>query len=169
MFDIRVIPDPILMILQLTATLLLYFILRHFLYKPVSEYMNGRKERIQDDIDDAKVLKEDALSLKNEYEVKITDAKKEGQEIIEASRKRGEEIRRDIVDEGKKEAEGILNRARKEIDIEKEKALDEIKLQAGEMALLIASKVIDENLDVSKQKYLIDKFINEVGESKWQS
>lgn len=168
-FDIRVIPQLSSMILQLISTLLLFFILRHFLYKPVSKFMNDRKEGIQGDIDDAKALKNEAIELKSEYELKINEAKVEGQNIIEASRKRGEEIKEDIVSEAREEANGIMEKARVEIEREKEKALEEIKLQAGEMAILIASKVIDKNLDMNLQKDMIDKFVDEVGVDKWQN
>lgn len=168
-FDIRVLPISSSMILQLVAIVILFFILKHFLHEPVSNYMKERENRIQSDIDGAKALKEEATELKSEYEAKISEAKAEGQEIIESARKRGEEIKEDIIDEAKVEANGIVDRARKEIEREKEKALDEIKLQAGDMALLIASKVIDEELDISLQQDLINKFIDEVGTDKWQN
>lgn len=168
-FDVRVLPQLSSMILQLIATVVLFFILRHFLYKPVSKFMNERKEGIQSDIDNAKVLKDEATELKSEYELKINEAKTEGQKIIEDSRKRGEEIKQDIVNEARVEANGIMEKARVEIEREKEKALEEIKLQAGEMAILIASKVIDKNLDMNLQKDMIDKFVDEVGVDKWQN
>lgn len=168
-FDVRVLPQLSSMILQLIATVVLFFILRHFLYKPVSKFMNERKEGIQSDIDDAKALKSEAIELKSEYELKINEAKAEGQKIIEDSRKRGEEIKQDIVNEARVEANSIMEKARVEIEREKEKALEEIKLQAGEMAILIASKVIDKNLDMNLQKDMIDKFVDEVGVDKWQN
>lgn len=168
-FDVRVLPQLSSMILQLIATVVLFFILRHFLYKPVSKFMNDRKEGIQSDIDDAKALKSEAIELKSEYEFKINEAKTEGQKIIEDSRKRGEEIKQDIVNEARVEANSIMEKARVEIEREKEKALEEIKLQAGEMAILIASKVIDKNLDMNLQKDMIDKFVDEVGVDKWQN
>ena len=167
--DVRVIPQLLSMILQLISTLILFLVLKHFLHEPVSKFMNERKNKIQSDIDDAKALKGEAIELKSEYEAKISEAKAEGQEIIESARKRGEEIKEDIINEAKVEADGIIDRARKEIDREKEKALDEIKLQAGDMALLIASKVMDEKLDVNLQQDLINKFIDEVGTDKWQN
>ncbi|MCR2044701.1 F0F1 ATP synthase subunit B [Anaerosalibacter massiliensis] len=168
-FVVNVIPKLSSMILQLIATVILFFILKHFLHEPVSKYMNERQNKIQNDIDDAKSLKGEALELKTQYEISINEAKAEGQEIIESARKRGEEIKEDIIKEAKVEADGIIERARKEIEREKEKALDEIKVQAGDMAILIASKVIDEELDTNLQNDLIDKFIDEVGMDKWQN
>lgn len=166
--DIRVIPDALSMALTLTATLILFYGLRKLLYKPVSKMLNDRKEKIQQNIDGADSLKEEARKLKEEYELKISQAKKESQEIIEAGRKRGEELKEIIISEAKEEANSILERAKKEIAQEKEKALLDIKAQSAEMALLIASKVIEENLSLDKQQQLINKFVDEVGTQKWQ-
>lgn len=169
MIEVRALPVLSSMILTWIAVLLLYMMLRRFLYKPVSKFLNDRKERIQSDIEGAKVLKEEAAHLKDDYESRISLAKKESQEIIESARKRGEELREDIVTEARKEAEGIITRARREISREREAAFHDIKSQAGEMAVLIASKIMESQINMEKQRSLIDKFIDEVGSSKWQS
>lgn len=165
---INVIPDPLSMALTLLATLILFFVLRKLLYKPVSKMLSDRKERIKQSIDGANNLKLEAANLKEEYELKIAEAKKEAQEIIEAGRKRGEEIKESILAEAKEEANSILERAKREIIHEKEKALIDIKAQSAEMALLIASKVIEENLSLDKQQQLISKFVDEVGTQRWR-
>lgn len=169
--EVRALPELQSMILAWIALALLYIMLRRFLYKPVSTFLESRKERIQSDIDDAKFLKEEANKLREDYESRISLAKKESQEIIEGARKRGEELRESILEEARKEAEGIVNRARSEINREREVALQGIKSQAGELAVLIASKLIQEqmNVNLGKQKNLIDSFIDEVGNSKWQN
>lgn len=166
---VRALPELVPVLLSWVSLLLLYLMLRHFLYEPVTKALNDRKEKIQTNIEDAKVLKEEAESLRVEYESRINLAKKESQEIIESARKRGDELKEDIVKEAKKEAEGILDRARREISREKGLAFQEIKSQAGEMAILIASKIMEEQINVDKQNILIDKFIDEVGSSKWQN
>jgi len=145
---------------------LLYFGLRKFMYKPVSTFLDERKAKIASDIEGAKVLKEEATTLREEYESRIDLAKKESQEILEGARKRGEELKENIVDEAKKEAEAIVTRARREIIREREVAMQDIKSQAGEMAILIASKIMEQDV---KMDNLIDKFIDEVGTSQWQS
>lgn len=167
--DVRVIPDLWSMGLTLLALLVLYFGLRKLLYKPVSNILENRKERIQSDLEGAKISKEEALALKTEYENRISDAKKESQDIIESGRKRGEEVKENIIVDAKKEAETIIEKARKEIEAEKEKALLDVKMQAGELAVLIASKIIEKNVDMASQQDLINKFINEVGTQEWQN
>ncbi|MDR7856946.1 F0F1 ATP synthase subunit B [Tissierella sp.] len=169
MIQVRTLPELSSMILAWAALFLLFLMLRHFLHKPVSKALSDRQEKIKSDIDGAKVLREEATALKDGYESKISHAKKESQEIIESARKRGEELKEGIVVEARKEAEAIISRARREIVREREVAFQDIKSQAGEMAVLIASKIMEEKINMDSQKGLIDKFIDEVGNSKWQS
>ena len=168
---IQVLALPVVssMILAWIALAILYFGLRHFLYKPVSEFLDNRKQKIKSDIEGAKVLKEEATTLREEYESRIDLAKKESQEIVEVARKRGEELKEDILSEARKEAESIVSRARKEITREREAAMQDIKSQASELAILIASKIMEEEVKLDKQNTLIDKFIDEVGNSQWQN
>jgi F-type H+-transporting ATPase subunit b len=167
--QVLALPSISSMILSWVALAILYFGLNKFLYKPVSEFLNERKEKIRSDIEGAKVLKEEAITLREDYESRIDLAKRESQDILESARKRGEELKENIVDEAKKEAEAIVSRARREIIREREVAMQDIKSQASEMAILIASKIMEQDIKMDTQNNLIDKFIDEVGTSQWQS
>lgn len=166
---VKALPVPIEVLLTWISTIILFFILRRFLFKPVTEFLEKRKEGIAKNITEAKDSKEEAIALKREYEIKIQEAKKEGQEIIEAARKRGEEFRNKIIEDANNEAKSMLEKARKEIESEKEKAIDDLKTEVVTIAMMAASKVVDENLDVNAHKKLINEFISEVGEGKWQN
>lgn len=167
--EVRALPELSSVLIAWASLLVLYIILNHFLHKPVSKFLQGRKDRIQSDIDGAKVLQEEAIKLRDDYESRIDLAKKESQEIVEGARKRGEELKEDIIAEARKEAEGIVSRARREIIRERETAMQDIKSQAGEMAILIASKIMEEEIKMDNQSNLINKFIDEVGNSQWQN
>ncbi|MBS4536443.1 F0F1 ATP synthase subunit B [Clostridium sp. D2Q-14] len=168
-FQIHVLPDPVNFFLQLLATLILFFVLRHFLYKPVSEFLNKRKETIKSDLESAENKRAEAIKLKEEYEAKVEEAKGEGKEIIETSRRRGEDLRNEIIEEAKNEAQSIREKSKSDIEREKQKAQMELKGEMVTIAMLAASKVVDKNLDEKSHKDMIDKFIDEVGESQWQS
>lgn len=166
---VNALPIGIEVLLNILATVILFFILRHFLFGPVTEFLNKRKEGIANDLIEAKNNKAKAMELKKEYGLKIEEAKNEGQEIIEAARKRGEELRNKIVEDARIEAKDMVEKARKEINTEKEKAIDDLKTEVVTIAMMAASKVVDENLDVNAHKKLINEFISEVGEGKWQN
>ena len=168
-FNINALPQLESVVTQFAATIILFLILRHFLFKPVTEFLNKRKEGIAKDLDDAKKDKEQSQRLREEYEIKIQDAKKEGQVIIEAAKKRGEELRDDIILEANNEAKDIIKKAQNQIEAEREKAIHHLKTEVVSIAMMAASKVIDKNLDENAHKTLINQFINEVGEGTWQN
>lgn len=169
MIRVLVLPEISSMILTWIALILIYFILRHFLYKPVTNALEARKSKIEDDIQSAAQVREEAFQLKKDYEGRIKNSKEEGQEIIDGARLRGEELTQHILAEAKVEADIILARAKKEIERQKEIAYVEMKAQSGEMAVLIASKIMEEKITYESQKDLINKFIDEVGNAQWQN
>ncbi len=168
MIEIRALPDLYSMLLTWMALGLLFLLLRHFLYEPVSGLLNDRKERIQSNIEEAKTLKEEAENLRTSYESKISLAKKDGQGILETARKRGEELRQGIIEDARLDAEKIKNKALNETIREKERSFQNVKSQAGEMAVMIASKLLGSQIDEEEHKILIDNFIDELGNQEWQ-
>lgn len=168
-FNVNALPKLIPFLLQISATIILFLILRHFLFKPVTEFLNKRQEGIAKDLDEASKNRNEAETLREQYELKIQEAKKEGQLIIEAAKKRGEELRENIIAEANNDAKNIVEKAKKEIETEREKAVDHLKSEVVAIAMMAASKVIDKNLDENAHKNLINQFINEVGEGTWQN
>lgn len=167
--DIQVLalPELIPVIITLISVFILYLILNKFLYTPVVGFLEKRKSNIQDDIDKSKELKAEAEKLKLDYESRIDMAEKERQEILESARKRGDELKEEIIQEARKEGEAIVERARRDIEREREVAFQDIRSQVGELSILMASKIMEEELSEKKQGKLIDKFIDEVGNSQW--
>lgn len=169
--DIQVLalPQLVSMIITLVSVFILYLVLKKFLHKPVTEFIQKRQDDIETDISEAKALKQEARDIKADYEGRIEKAKLEGQEIVENSRVRANELEKTMLEEAKKESEKILERARIQIAREKELAYEDIKRSAGELGILIATEIMEKEMDLNNQNILIDKFIDEVGNSKWQN
>ena len=104
--------------------------------------------------------------MKAEYEQKILLAKNEGQEIIKQATLRAEQKSNEIISAAKEEANILKDRASKDIAQEKEKVMNELKNDISSIAILAASKVIEEDIDQAKHEEMINKFIEEVGEAK---
>lgn len=169
MIRVLVLPELSSVLLAWIALAVIYFILKRFLYKPINNALEARKNKIRDDIQSAAQVREEAFQLKKDYEGRIKNSKEEGQEIIDGARLRGEELTQYILADAKVEADVILARAKKEIERQKELAFVEMKTQSGEMAVLIASKIMEEKITYESQKELIDNFIDEVGNAQWQN
>lgn len=165
--EVRVIPELQTMIVTAVVLLILYFIFKKFLYKPVARYMQNRSDLIQSEIDQAKDLKLEAKYIKENQEKIINDAHIQSKKIIVDAKKISDEIKDNIISEAKKEAKEIIKKAEKEAQKQKQEALEDMKNQSVELAVLIAQKILEEQLSVDKQNLLIDEFIEKVGASHW--
>lgn len=156
-------------IIQLISISILCLILSKILYKPVTEFLQKRRERIENAINEANQKLTDADSLKAEYEIKLKEIEKEKATILEEARIRAKQNEATIIEEAKKEAEAIKNRAMVEIQREQDKAKEEIRLQIIEVSSLVASKFIAKNIDEAEQSKLVEQVIADLGEVKWQN
>src|SRR6056297_1191896 len=156
-------------VFQIINTIILYLVLKKFLFVPVTEFIQGRKDEIKSSYDDAENTKEEAESLKKEYEEKLDNIKEEGQEILIKAQKKADERDSEIIKDSKEQAAKLKEKAEKDIEIEKKKALNDVKDEISTIAMMAASKVLGNEVDKDKNKQLVDDFIKEVGESRWQN
>ena len=156
------------MIVVAATILILYLLYRKFLYTPVNNLLQSRKSRVMSEINGAKALKEEASVIKADQEKILGQAKSDGQEIIENARISGEKIKENIIIEAKKEAKDIIIKSEKETERQKRTAMEEMKNQSVELAVMIAAKILDENISIDKHNKLINDFIDEAGNSQWQ-
>ena len=75
----------------------------------------------------------------------------------------------EILDEARAEASRIVERANREIELEKKKAIDDLKQDVVSIAALMAQKAVGSSIDITIQNNLIDETLKEMGESTWQS
>lgn len=162
MIDIFVIPEFPNVLAQWGATIVLFLVIRRFVYGPMKEFLAKRQETVASELDHAFKTRKEAEELKASYERAVKDAKEEGNRIIEESRSRGKELERKLKEEGKLEADQILEKARLQIAKEKEMAYREVKDSTSDMAVAIAEKLIGENLSDKGQNALVDDFIKKL-------
>lgn len=156
-------------VITAVAVFVLFLLLSYLLFNPTRELLKKRQERIQSDLDSAKQDKEDALSMKEQYEGKIKEADKEAENILAAARKRAVTNEEQIIGDAKQEAANIVKQAHVEAELEKQKAADEVKTQIIDVASMMAGKVVAANIDTTVQESLIEETLKEVGETTWQS
>ncbi len=166
---VEVIPNLPEMIVVWITIFFLFRLLSKLLYEPVNKFINNRQEKIMSNLNEAKEANEAAAKLKLEYESRIAEAREESQKILAEARTRGEELKNDILADAKEEAENLKARARKDIEREQAAAFDSIKSETGNMAILIASKIMEKEMNLENQEQLVDKFIEEVGSMPWQN
>ena len=148
---------------------ILFFALSYLLFNPVRDVLEKRRKKIADELEQAAADQTKAASLKEEYEAKLKDVNKEAESILEAARKKAKNREAEMVEEAKAEAARIIERAGREVELEKRKAVDDMKQEIVSIATLIAGKVVGSSMDVQIQDALIDETLKEMGEGTWQS
>ncbi len=165
-FDPQLLHDAVLTGINI---FILFFALSYLLFNPVRDVLEKRRQKIAGELAEAAEDKQTAAALKSEYEAKLRDVNREAEDILEAARKKGKKREAEIVDEAKAEAARIIERANREIELEKKKAVDDMKQEVIDIAALMAQKVVGSSMNISVQDALIEETLKEMGESTWQS
>lgn len=155
--------------IQIINTCILCFALSKLLYKPVTNFLNARKEKIAQQIDSAEAKLSEAEALKAEYENKLKNIDAEKNSILENARLQANKNGQQIIAEAKTEAENIHSRAMTDIKREEEKAKDEIKKQIIEISSMVSGKFIAANMTEEEQNKLVDDTISDLEGVEWQS
>ena len=145
--------------------LVLYFVLRKLLFKPVKNMIDSRQQEIDGMYSDAEKSREDADAMKADYEEKISRAKEESEEILKNAVRRAQLREEEILREANDKAARVMKRAEEQVEMEKKRAINEVKNEVSDMAIGIASAVIERDIDRKEHEALIDEFIRTMGEA----
>ncbi len=130
-------------------------------YKPIMRILDERSRKIKEGMEQTEFIKEQAAHAEEEVKKRLAAAAREGQEIIARAVRTGEEAGRRAQQEARQEADSLIARARVEIQRERDEAVDELRREFADLAILAAGKVIDRSLDKKAHRQLIDKVLKE--------
>ncbi len=146
--------------------LILYILLRIFLFKPVNRIMDERTKNIQNDIDTAKKSREEAEAIKQQYTDELSNARKEAQDIIMKAHDDAEAEKSAIIERSKTEADKIIADAGKAAETERKRVIEQAQSQIADLAIEAASKIVGANVDDEKNRRIVDDFLADEGGDK---
>ena len=146
--------------------LILFLVLTKVLFKPIKKMIDSRQKEVDDMYEGAERAEREADEMRREYEEKLAAADREGEEIIRTAQRRAVLREEEIIKEAEAEADRIIERASEEIELERRRAVNDIKDEVSEIALGIASAVIERDVSEAEHKELIDSFIDGMGDGK---
>ncbi|MGN0595569.1 MAG: F0F1 ATP synthase subunit B [Hominimerdicola sp.] len=146
--------------------LVLFLLLRKFLFNPVCKIIDERTAAIQKDLDSAKAKKQEAEQMKADYEAGIKNARQEAAEITNTAKANANKECELMLENARAESARIIKEAEKAAENEKSKAIDDVKYQIADLAILAAAKVIGKNVDNDTDREAANAFLSEVGASK---
>jgi len=154
------------MVVMLFFFVLLVYFVSKFAWGPVMNMMQKREEYVANEIDAAEKSRVEAEKASQEAVAQLTQTKQEAQKIIEDAKSAGVKQEQDIIASAREEADRIKLSAQEEIQNEKDKALQALQDKVASLSVLIASKVIEKEINAQDQDKLIEEYIKEVGEER---
>lgn len=158
-----IVPEIFELIYSVIAFAVLVVLFRKFGFPAVKKGMEARTQRIREDLEKAEKAKTDAEGALAEYKKQLDGAKAEADKIIDDARKQGEKVKADLIARANDEANEIKSKASADIESARTAALASLQTSVAEIAIELAEKVVEKNLDRETNKRLIDGFIAKVG------
>jgi F-type H+-transporting ATPase subunit b len=143
--------------IQWFNVILLTAVLARILYKPVKKFMDDRAEGIRDHMASAHRANDEAREMKAEYEKKLTDIGREREEILSRAGRQAALKSEEAARETREKADAIIRQAEETAALELEKGRERLRLEAVELASMIAGKFVRASMDEELQKRLADQ------------
>lgn len=144
--------------------LVLYFILKKLLFKPVTEFIEARENKIKASLEEADNQRQEAYKLKEKYDNILKNADSEGKAIIDRAQRYADDRANKIIEDANKEAKAIIDRAKEEAELEKVKAMHDLRIEISRLVVDAASRALEKNIEIDDDK-VIDEVIKEAGAS----
>jgi F-type H+-transporting ATPase subunit b len=152
------------LIAQIINFLVIMTLLRMFLYEPVLNMLEERREKIRESLSAAETARAQAAAKTAENEKIIADARREGQKYIRQAEERAKRREADILAQAQKEAAAIKERASSEIEYERQQAMTSVRSEVAQLSLAIARKTIGASLvDKRAHARIVNEVLAEVG------
>ena len=155
-------PDPGLFIWTILTFLVLLALLAKFAWRPLLDALEARQGAIRKSLDDAQQARQELERLNQESTQILNRARVEADQIIVRSRADAERVREDMKQKARAEADAIVKNAERQIQLETARALQQIRTEAVDLSVMIASKLIQKNLTREDNERLIEEALKQV-------
>ena len=139
----------------------LIFLLRKILYRPVVAMLDERQRRIRESIEQAERVRLEAERADQERQAQLAETRRQVREMLDQATQTAERIRSDAHQQAQQEADRLVERARQEAATERAQAMADLRREVGNLAVLAAGRVIGRNLDDQAQRQLVEEFLAE--------
>ena len=154
--------DPGLFIWTIVTFLVLLTLLAKFAWGPLLQALESRQNAIRKSLDDAQQARHELERLNQESAQIIRQARVDAEAIVTKSRADAERLREEMKQKARSEAEGIVKNAERQIQLETQRALQQIRHEAIDLSVQIASKLLQRNLTKEDNERLIEDALKQV-------
>ena len=149
------------LIAQIVNFIILLWILAKFAYKPLLKTMDDRRTKIVKDMDSAEQSRQQAEQLKETYANQLKEAKQQANAIVAQAKTMAQQLHDEALAAAQKEREELLATGRETVELEKKKALLDVREQIIALSTEIAGRVLEQKLNSAEDQALIAKVTDE--------
>ena len=149
--------------------LILYIILKKYFWEKIRKFMTDRENAVQDAFDSAEAMNRRADEKMRNYSARIAGVEEEGREIIRQAKQQADAQAQEILADARQQASEMMVKAEKNIELEKAKAMEEMRQEIGSLALLAAEKIVGREIENVGQEAIVDDVIEQARSTGWQS
>jgi len=151
-----------LLIVQIIAFAIVFLTLNAWVYQPMLDMMESRKQKIAQGLEDARVASEARANAEKEAAKVLAEAQAEAGKIVREATERAASAGKDVKAAAEAEAAKARETAMGEAELERNRILGDLRGQVAALAIAAANKLVGETLDEKKQRVLIDEFFSGV-------
>lgn len=155
-------PDPGLFIWTILTFLVLLGLLTKYAWKPLIAALDKRQATIAQAIEDARLAREAVERAKQDSAQVLNKARVDAEAIVTRAQSDATAFHEDMRQKAIADAQAIVQRAEKEIELEKNRAIKDIRRETVDLSLAIATKLIHRNLTKDDNLALIDDTIKQI-------
>ena len=156
--------EPLTLIATICNLFVQLYIIKRFLLDKILAVLDARRKAADQQIADAQKAREEAAAIKETYEQNMLQAKAKAESILENAQKAASQRSESIIDDAKAQAAQIMDKASAQIAMEKKKAINDAKDEISDLAMTIAGKIVERELNPEDQQQMINRFIDKLGE-----
>ena len=149
------------------TVLVLFLILKHFLFEKVHDFMIAREEEVEATYRRAEEASRQGDEKLEKYEATLAGVEAESRKMIKAARDEAKSQAEAIVTEATQQAHHMIDYAEKEIRREKYKARKELQEEIGSLAMMAAEQILQRELTTDVQHEIVDGIMKEAEEKPW--
>ena len=151
-------------LISLCNLLILFLILKRFLYKPVQKMLSARQKTLDDTVRSTDDARRSAETDREKWAEKLAAADSEADERIKAAQTVAKSEGEKIVERARADAEAMMRSAKEEIALEQRKSEEQMKQEIADLSTQLAEKLLDREINADDHRQLIDSFIDGIGE-----
>lgn len=151
-----------LLLAQVVNFLILFWILKKFLFGPAVKILTERRQRIEESVRQSALIKKQAEESEIAKKETLEKARKEAQDVLAETRKNAADLQKEMITKTEHEMKAMREKTSAEMEAEKQKIMLDAKKELGGIAILAAEKIIEKNLNAETENKIIQKNIQDL-------